>query len=197
MPELVRPDEYAGEEAVRKQRVGAYGVLLRPGPDDGPEQMLLTRISPTDYGAGMWTLPGGGLDHGEDPADGVVREVYEESGLRVHPLRVRLVYSAHFYGRNRAGVLEDFHGLSIVYDVEADPGIDLDALHIVEEDSSTDLVEWLTPVEVFDRRTGEFDRPFVSMAQTTIADALGVAGFASPDQYRAMADPREPRPGAE
>ncbi|AKU16714.1 hypothetical protein VV02_13985 [Luteipulveratus mongoliensis] len=30
---------------------------------------------------GRWTLPGGGLEIGESPTDGVVREVAEETGL--------------------------------------------------------------------------------------------------------------------
>ena len=30
---------------------------------------------------GAWTLPGGGLEFGEDPADGVLRELAEETGL--------------------------------------------------------------------------------------------------------------------
>lgn len=30
---------------------------------------------------GMWELPGGGLDHGEDPVLGLKREVHEETGL--------------------------------------------------------------------------------------------------------------------
>lgn len=34
---------------------------------------------------GGWSLPGGLLDHGETPADGVAREVYEETGLRIDP----------------------------------------------------------------------------------------------------------------
>lgn len=191
MPYLAKPDDYADEEAVPKQRVGAYGVLLR-GPQH-ESQMLLTRISPKDYGAGMWTLPGGGLDHGEDPADGVVREFYEETGLAVRPLRIRFVYSAHFYGRNRAGRLEDFHGLSIVYDVEPAPGADLDALQIMEEDSSTDLVEWLTPAEVYDATTGSFDRRFVPMAQKAVTDMLGRPDVSTADRFRPLADPTETR----
>lgn len=29
-----------------------------------------------------WSLPGGGLEHGEDPVDGVLRELSEELGIR-------------------------------------------------------------------------------------------------------------------
>ncbi len=32
-------------------------------------------------GGGQWTLPGGGLDFGEDPVDGLLRELREETGL--------------------------------------------------------------------------------------------------------------------
>lgn len=32
---------------------------------------------------GKWELPGGGLDWGERPAEGIIREVYEEMGLKV------------------------------------------------------------------------------------------------------------------
>lgn len=189
MPYLAEPD--AAEEAVPKQRVGAYGVLLRGSGHES--QMLLTRISPKDYGAGMWTLPGGGLDHGEDPEDGVVREFYEETSLAVRPLGVRFVYSAHFIGRNRAGRLEDFHGLSIVYDVEPQPGADLDALQVMEQDSSTDLVEWLTVAALHDGPSGSFDRPFVSMAQKAVTDVLGLPDVSTDDRYRPLADPTETR----
>ncbi len=37
---------------------------------------------------GLWGLPGGAIDPGEEPAEAVVREVYEETGLRVLPERV-------------------------------------------------------------------------------------------------------------
>jgi ADP-ribose pyrophosphatase YjhB (NUDIX family) len=40
----------------------------------------------------MWGMPGGAIDPGEDPADAVVREVREETGLEVVPERVIGVY---------------------------------------------------------------------------------------------------------
>jgi len=59
-------------------RVSAYGLLRR---DD---QMLLCRLSErVGMNPGCWTLPGGGLDFGEDPEDAVVREFKEETGLLV------------------------------------------------------------------------------------------------------------------
>ena len=57
--------------------MGSYAVCLR---DDA---VLLTRLIGADP---RWTLPGGGLDHGEDPRDGAIREVEEETGYRVEPV---------------------------------------------------------------------------------------------------------------
>ncbi len=35
-----------------------------------------------------WTLPGGGLEAGETPAEAAVREVWEETGMRVRAVRL-------------------------------------------------------------------------------------------------------------
>ena len=43
--------------------------------------MLLTRLSARAHHAGAWTLPGGGVDHGEPPAEALAREVAEECGV--------------------------------------------------------------------------------------------------------------------
>ncbi|MFB9383528.1 NUDIX hydrolase [Pseudonocardia petroleophila] len=59
--------------AEQRQRVGAYVVCVREG------SLLLVRFT----GSRRWALPGGGLDHGEDPRDAAVREVAEETGLDV------------------------------------------------------------------------------------------------------------------
>ena len=43
--------------------------------------MLLSRVSAGLVDGGGWTVPGGGLDFGEQPADGALRELTEETGL--------------------------------------------------------------------------------------------------------------------
>ncbi|HEX6371377.1 MAG TPA: NUDIX domain-containing protein [Longimicrobium sp.] len=41
---------------------------------------------------GVWSTPGGSMEFDETPADAVVREAWEETGLRVEPRRVFGVY---------------------------------------------------------------------------------------------------------
>lgn len=55
-------------------RLAAYAVCI----DD--ERVLLARyVSPAGEGS-WWTLPGGRVEHAEDPYDAVIREVAEETG---------------------------------------------------------------------------------------------------------------------
>ncbi|MFE5209144.1 NUDIX hydrolase [Streptomyces sp. NPDC056600] len=54
-------------------RLAAYAVCLV-----GERVLLARHVSP--QGASTWSLPGGGVEHGEDPFDAVVREVAEETG---------------------------------------------------------------------------------------------------------------------
>ena len=42
---------------------------------------------------GQWYLPGGSTDPGEQPADAIVREVEEETGVIVEPTRIVGVYA--------------------------------------------------------------------------------------------------------
>ncbi|MGW4231203.1 NUDIX hydrolase [Streptomyces sp. NPDC004980] len=54
-------------------RLASYAVCIEDG------RVLLARwVSPT--GESNWTLPGGRVEHGEDPFDAVIREVAEETG---------------------------------------------------------------------------------------------------------------------
>jgi 8-oxo-dGTP pyrophosphatase MutT (NUDIX family) len=40
----------------------------------------------------LWALPGGAIEPGEEPAEAIIREVWEETGLEVLPERISGVY---------------------------------------------------------------------------------------------------------
>ncbi|MER6617580.1 NUDIX hydrolase [Streptomyces xantholiticus] len=54
-------------------RLAAYAVCIED------RRILLARHVPPE-GESNWTLPGGRVEHGEDPFDAVIREVAEETG---------------------------------------------------------------------------------------------------------------------
>lgn len=47
---------------------------------------------------GRWTLPGGWADVDESPAEAVAREVREESGYEVRPVKLLAVYDRRHHG---------------------------------------------------------------------------------------------------
>lgn len=99
----VRPEPY--------QRLGAYAVVV--AEFHGTPSLLLTTFARVDRQ--LWGLPGGGLDPGEDPADGAVREVWEETGQHISDLVPLDLVSRHWTGRAPSGRLEDYHAVSAVY----------------------------------------------------------------------------------
>ncbi|WP_270886274.1 NUDIX hydrolase [Pedococcus sp. 5OH_020] len=98
-----------GETAHPHQRTAAYAVVRS---DRG---VLLTELSDRTSAPGRWTLPGGGLDPGEEPVAALHREVWEESGQRVDRVQLLEVQTSHWVGRAPSGRLEDFHAVRIVY----------------------------------------------------------------------------------
>ena len=66
-----------------RHSVSVTGVVVRP---DG----LILAIKRADDG--RWVPPGGVLELDESPQDGVVREIYEETGIKVNPIRLTGVY---------------------------------------------------------------------------------------------------------
>jgi len=119
--------------AFQLQRVAAYALVVRDG------RVLLTRNSARGPHPGTWTLPGGGIDHGEDPRASVVREVREETGLVCTPGEVLDVTSTHFEGTAPSGRREDFHALQIVFDAAVEDG----EPRVVESGGTTDAAAWV------------------------------------------------------
>jgi 8-oxo-dGTP pyrophosphatase MutT (NUDIX family) len=109
--EHVPRDAGVGDDEVGEpfQRVAAYAVVT------SERGVLLTQFNSQTHVAGDWGLPGGGLDDGESPVEGVHREVWEETGQRIELGELLTVQSQHWVGRAPSGVLEDFHAVRIVY----------------------------------------------------------------------------------
>ena len=118
----------------RVQRVAAYAVIIRDG------QILLSRLAPHISREGLWTLPGGGLDHGEDPRDAVVREVHEETGLALSIGETAHTFSLHLPDTWRKGRRVDAHSLRIVYEGWVPP--DSPPPRVLEVDGSTVEAAW-------------------------------------------------------
>ncbi len=68
-------------------RPGVAAVIFEAG------RVLLQRRDDT----GRWGLPGGGVEPGESVREAIIREVREETGLEVEPVRLIGVYSDPVY----------------------------------------------------------------------------------------------------
>lgn len=134
---LVR-EALADHEPFRRQRVAAYALVRRA------DSVLLTRISSRGAHAGEWTLPGGGLDHGESPRDAVAREVEEETGLVCTVGDLVDVHDVHFTGTAPTGRHEDFHGVHLVFAAD----VAGDQPRVVEQDGTTDEVAWVPLADI-------------------------------------------------
>lgn len=122
-------------EKKKRTRVAAYGLIV------DQKRILLCRISDEvpDH-AGKWTLPGGGLDFGEDPVDGMVREVLEETGLNVRSRELADIDSLLIHGSDTL-----YHGIRILYHADVISG------ELTNELSgSTDKCGWFTHAEAME-----------------------------------------------
>lgn len=114
-------------------RVASYGVIT-----DDDDRVLLARWIEGRRAA--WTLPGGGLEPGEDPEVAVRREVLEETGYRVAIDALLGIHSRVIPASQRVRTPDSdapLHTLRIIYRAHIIGG----ALRY-EIDGSTDMAGW-------------------------------------------------------
>jgi ADP-ribose pyrophosphatase YjhB (NUDIX family) len=123
-------------ELPQMQRVAAYNVCV-----DDAGGLLMCRLSDITERPGWWTLPGGGIDFGEHPEAGALRELAEETGLVGRIVELLAVDSIQRTIRDHPRIdgVVDYHSVRIVYRTEIVGGTLRD-----ETDESTDRAAWCT-----------------------------------------------------
>ena len=100
--------------------------------------MLLTRMSSRTRIEGRWTLPGGGIDHGEDPRERCGARSSRRPACTSSRRRARRALP-HFTGPRPDGRVEDYHGIHLIFEATVLPASEGVEPHVVEVDGSTDL----------------------------------------------------------
>jgi 8-oxo-dGTP diphosphatase len=83
-----------------------YGVAVRI--EDARHRILLVRMNPKTAWTSNWTTPGGGAEPGEPPRRAILREVEEETGVRIHALQLWKVYHESLRSPKGGSVEWDF-----------------------------------------------------------------------------------------
>ena len=141
-------------ELPRIQRVAAYNVCV-----DDASRLLMCRLSNITERPGAWTLPGGGINFGEHPEVGALRELLEETGYVGQIIELLAVDSIRREVRAADGLDADYHSVRIVYRTELTGG----ALRH-ETDESTDQAAWCTREELGGMPLVELGRVGVKLA---------------------------------
>jgi 8-oxo-dGTP diphosphatase len=123
----------------------AGGVLRRTGKRGAPQIAVVHRPRHRD-----WSLPKGKLDPGESWRDAAVREVEEETGFRVRPVK-RIGRTRYRDAKGRDKLVR--YWLMDLADGENGKGF--------ERNSEVDELRWLTPAEASELLTYDHDRALV------------------------------------
>jgi ADP-ribose pyrophosphatase YjhB (NUDIX family) len=95
--------------------------------EDGRGRLLLARRAGEPF-KGRWDIPGGFLDEGEHPLDGVRRELREETGLEIEPLEFLGIWMDRYGGDSTAEATLNLYWTARVAGGEEQAADDVDDL---------------------------------------------------------------------
>lgn len=101
------------EKIVVNTHIGAYGVIIQDG------KIALIKKARGGY-KGLYDLPGGGIEHDEEPKEALYRELMEEVSVVVVKEQLLDVVSKTFKWQVEDNLIEDLHHIGILYLVEID-----------------------------------------------------------------------------
>lgn len=96
---------------VKNKHIGAYGVIIEDN------KIVLIKKARGGY-IGKLDLPGGGIEHTENPIETLNRELMEEAGVIVEEQNLLDVFTNNIVWDETNEITEDLHHFGIIYEVK-------------------------------------------------------------------------------
>ena len=113
---------------------------------DTDNRVLVTSRPQNKSMAGMWEFPGGKLEEGENPEQGLIRELQEELGITTFASCLAPInFASHQY--------DDFHLLMPLYICRKWEGF--------PKPNENQSMKWVRPAELLDLEMPPADRPLI------------------------------------
>ena len=131
--------ELAGDAARLTCAACGFVVYASSKPTAGAlcvedERVLLARRAAEPF-EGRWDIPGGFLEEGEDPVDGLRRELKEETGLDVEPERFLGVWMDRYGGDSTAKATLNLYWTARIVAGDPEPADDVSELRWFDRDA--------------------------------------------------------------
>lgn len=123
-------DLFANEAGYQTPKVDVRGVVFKDN------RILMVR----EKHDGAWALPGGFCDIGESPRENVIKEIQEEAGFDVQPIKLLAVFDTHKHPHPPQPY--QYYKLFIQCEIvsgEAKLGMETKGIDFFEEDNLPDL----------------------------------------------------------
>jgi len=98
---------------VKNKHIGAYGIIIEKG------KIVLIKKARGGY-LGKLDLPGGGVEHNENPVEALHRELMEEAGVIVKEQKLLDVFTNNIVWNETDEITEDLHHFGIIYEVKVE-----------------------------------------------------------------------------